>query len=150
MHDLYVQPPGHREALLPGCAVSRPDKLLVWKQRRANEALQAVSLLESGAASALDSDAGNDVEYEAETQATNGRTQAAQFVRAEALLTLGRQQEAAEAWQACAESDQQQPLPSIGSRVLLEMVFQSNGSAGPGQSCQCCCTASRGAHSTQP
>lgn len=109
MHDLYVQPPGHQEALLPGCVVSRPDKLWMWKQRRALEALQAVSLLEADAAAALepDDDEGDYVEYE--PAAASSRTQAAEFVKAEALLTLGRQQEAANALEACAEGEHHSP-----------------------------------------
>jgi tetratricopeptide (TPR) repeat protein len=109
VHDMYIQQPGHKETTLTGCVVSRPEKTLLWKQRRAREALQAISLqLAADAAAAQEADhAPDDGNYDFELAIAAGRTQAAQFVKAEALLALGQQQEAADAWQACAAGEQQ-------------------------------------------
>lgn len=109
VHDLYVQPQGYTESTLHGCLVSRPEKTSAWTARRAREALK---LLSGNAAANISATANVQDKGSSRlgsrksavglrSEVGSGKAQAASFVKAEVLSTLGQQHEARQAWQEC-------------------------------------------------
>jgi hypothetical protein len=115
VHDLYVQPHGCTESAFQNCVVDRPKKTSAWTERRAREALKVLPNADlSKSTTAADTQGIPSLPLGSHTtimglHLEDGfmKAQAASFVKAEALWTLGRQQEARRAWQECADAKNQ-------------------------------------------